>query len=84
MTRTKYMQTVMNETYPGIAIEAIKNGFEGAWDRLIAERLLKDYNAGNSEAECIIEAAGGLSMQKRMQAAKLITSSKIMSHDTVK
>jgi hypothetical protein len=84
MIRTKYMQSIMNATYPHIAIEAIKNGFDGAWQRLIAERLLNDYNAGNSEAECIIESVGGLSMQKRMQAAKLITSSKIMSHDTVK
>jgi hypothetical protein len=81
MTRTMYMQSLMNATYPGIAIEAIKGGFDEAWERLIAEKLLKDYNAGNSEAECIIESVGGLSMQKRMQAAKNITSSKIVSHD---
>jgi len=84
MTRTPYMQLLMTSTYPMVAIEAINGGFEGAWERLIAERLLNDYNAANSEAECLLLSVGGLSMQKRMQAAKLITSSKIQSHDTIK
>lgn len=77
MERTKYMQTIMNETYPDVAIEAIKGGFEGAWERLIARRLLTDYQAGHSEAEVILAAMGGISQEKRLRAAKYIISSKI-------
>jgi hypothetical protein len=84
MTRTPYMQRLMTSTYSMIAIKAINGGFDNAWERLIAERLLKDYNAGNSEAECLIESVGGLSKEKRMQAAKLITSSKIPENVTNK
>lgn len=82
MTRTKYMQEIMNSTYSGIAIEAIHRGFDGSWERLIAKQLRKDYEAGNSEAECIIDAVGGLSDQKLLQAAGLIIESKILNHDT--
>lgn len=84
MERSKYMSRIMASTYPGVAIEAIRNGFDGAWQRLIVKQLRKDYEAGNSEAECIVQAAGGLSNQKLMQAADLIINSKIEPHATIK
>lgn len=78
MERTKYMQQIMNETYAGVAIEAIQSGtLEGAWEKLIARRLLKDYQAGHSEAEVILSAMGGINEEERLRAAKYITSSKI-------
>lgn len=77
MVRTDYMQSLMNETYNKIAIEALKNGFSGSWERLIARQLKRDYDNSNSEAECIIQAVGGVSDQKLMEAANLIIHSKI-------
>jgi|GEM_PF-2904438 len=82
MERTEYMQSLMNDTYSSVAIEAIQNGFDGSWERLIAARLRKDYVAGHSEAEVIVHAVGGVSDQKLMEAAKLITSSKIPENET--
>lgn len=73
MERTKYMTAILNETYPLVAIEAIKNGFDGALERLIAARLRKDYNNGHSEAEVIMSAVEG----SASNAAKLIINSKI-------
>lgn len=79
MTRTKYMQDIMNATYPGVAIEAIKNGFAGSWERLIAKKIREDYNQGHSEAECLVQGIGGLSDQKLVELAHLITKSKIVA-----
>lgn len=81
MERTIYMQKVMNDTYTDVAIEAIKGGFNGAWERLIAERLRTDYDKGISEAEVIIDSVKGKwdnTQQQLMMAAHLITSSKIL------
>lgn len=80
MERTKYMTRILNETYPNVAIEAIKGGFDGAWERLIVERLYKDYTEGHSEAECIVESVEGefdMIKDHLYAAAKMITSSKI-------
>lgn len=77
MERTNYMQAIMTETYSDVAIEAIKTGFNGAWERVIARRLERDYINGHSEAEVIVESAGSLK-----QASYLITSSKIPEHET--
>lgn len=84
MERTKYMTQIMNETYAGVAIEAVKNGFDGSWERLIAAKLRKDYIKGISEAECLVHAAGGVSDQKLLQMAHFITNSKIVEHDNNK
>lgn len=51
MERTTYMTNLMTSTYPNIAPEAVMNGFDGAWERLIAAKLLKDYERGHSESE---------------------------------
>lgn len=79
--RTAYMQHIMTATYPEVANEAIRNGFDGAWERLIAERLYRDKENGNSEAECIIYAVGGVSPQKLKMAAKMIINSKTVPDD---
>lgn len=50
MKRTAYQQSLMDSTYAGIAIEAIKNGWEEAWERLIANRLWADCQKEHSEA----------------------------------
>lgn len=73
------MTNIMNSTYPNVALEAIKGkgGVAGAWERLIAERLLRDHQAGNKAAIAIVSAMGGLSIEKRMRAAAYIISSKI-------
>ena len=74
------MQSIMNATYPSIAIEAIIGGFDGSWERLIAKRLEKDYNAYHSEAIEIVNSVfiPGESLTKAsLKAAYLITSSKI-------
>lgn len=80
MERTVYMKKTMNDTYAGVAIEAIERGFDEAWERLIAERLRTDYEKGISEAEVIIDSVKGKwdnTQQQLMAAAHLITSSKI-------
>ncbi len=84
MERTQYMQQLMTSTYPQVAIEAITGGFDGSWQRLIVKRLRQDYAKGKSEAECIVQAAGGLSDQKLMQAADMILNSKIPAHENYK
>jgi hypothetical protein len=78
MTRTAYMQQIMNETYPQIVIEAVNGGFKGAWQRLIAKRLQKDCKADHSEAIEICDSVGN----DLTKASYLVTSSKIVSHDT--
>jgi hypothetical protein len=80
MIRTEYMKNLMTSTYPNVAIEAFKNGFQGSWERCIAKKLREDYNKGNSEAECLVQSIGGLSDQKLIELAHLITSSKIKEH----
>lgn len=77
MKRTTYMQSLLTTTYPGIAVEAIKNGFDGAWERLIANRLKQDALRDVSEAQMILESVG----YNHMKAAYLITSSTIQTHE---
>jgi hypothetical protein len=85
MIRSTYMQSIMDSTYAGVAIEAIKNGFDGAWERLIAERLKKDCEAEHSEAleivESLIDSPGPKEKHLFLMAAYLITSSKIEGHE---
>lgn len=85
MKRTAYQQSLMDSTYPGVAIEAIKNGWDGAWERLIAERLKKDCKADHSEACEIVESCvtspGPKENPLFLKAAKLITSSTIQEHE---
>jgi len=78
MERTKYMQSLMTDTYGQVAIEAIKGGFYGAWERAIARRLRRDYSAGHSEAETIVQSVDG----DFTKASYLITSSKISEYET--
>lgn len=85
MIRSSYMQNLMTSTYPSIAIEAIENGWDGAWERLIAERLKKDVNAEHSEAcemvESCITSHGPKMDPLYLKAAYLITSSTIQAHE---
>lgn len=85
MKRTSYMQSLMDSTYAGIAIEAIKNGWVGAWERIIAERLKKDCKADHSEAceivESCITSPGPKENALFLKAAFLITSSTIQTHE---
>ncbi len=73
MDRTNFMQQCLTATYPNVAVEAIKGGFNGAWERLIAAKLKREIQAGQSEAEVIVDSCGG----DYMKAAKLIIDSKI-------
>lgn len=73
MERTTYMSNCMTSTYSLVAIEAISGGLQGSWERLIAKKLKKDIQSGNSEAEVIVDSVGG----DYMKAAKLIIDSKI-------
>lgn len=73
MERTNYMQLLMTVTYPDVPIEAIKGGFDGAWERLISQKLQIDVARDHSEAIEICNSVGN----DFMKAAHLITSSKI-------
>lgn len=75
MERTNYMKSLMTTTYPDVAVEAIKGGFKGAWERLIASRLHTDVLKDKSEAVLLVESVG----MDYMKAAHLITESKIPS-----
>lgn len=83
MTRSKYMQSLLTSTYPMVAIEAIKNGWEGAWERLIAKRLRIDYKSDHSEAVELINAQPLKTfIDKSIHAAYLITKSTIQTHES--
>lgn len=83
MIRSSYMQNLMTSTYPMVAVEAIKNGWDGAWERLIAQRLRIDYKSDHSEAVELINAQPLKTfIDKSLQAAYLITSSTIRSNET--
>jgi hypothetical protein len=71
MERTKFMQSIMTLTYPQTVMEAITGGFDGSWERCIEKALRIEVRTGNSEAEVILQAAGG----DYLKAAYLITSS---------
>lgn len=80
MERTTYMQSLMNKTYAEVAIEAIKSGFDGSWQRCIAREIQKDYLADHSEANEIINSckvSGEPASKTYLKAAYLITESKI-------
>lgn len=80
--RTAYMQFLMNSTYAGIAIEAIKRGFTGAWERLIANQLYQDiYNDQNPQAFELLDLTGDTNYTKEtfLKAAYLVTGSKIQN-----
>jgi hypothetical protein len=85
MTRSKYMQELLSSTYPHVAIEAISGGFDGAWERLIASRLRKDYSENHSESVEIVNslyAGDDFTLREAFRkAAYLITSSKIEGHE---
>lgn len=80
MTRTTYMQEIMTSTYPRIPIEAVRNGYNGAWERLIAEQLRFDTSYDHSEACEIVESVD----RNFMKAAQLIINSKIPENVTNK
>lgn len=74
------MQRLLTSTYSMVAVEAIKEGFDGSWERLIAARLHKDFLNDHSEASEIIESVcvpGMAASKAYLKAAYLITSSKI-------
>jgi hypothetical protein len=73
--RTPYQQSIMTATYPGVAREAIIRGFDGSWERLIAQRLRIDAKSGISEAEVLLQYCEG----DALKAAYLVTNSKIIS-----
>lgn len=76
------MQQCMTLTYPMMALEAIKSGFDGAWERLIAAKVLKDFINDFSEA---FELMSFVSQEDpampvkaaALKVAYLITNSKI-------
>jgi hypothetical protein len=75
------MQKIMNDTYPGIAIEAITNGFEGSWERLIAKKLFDKAASSNvfimMEAHSILKQTGCKVWDEEacLKSAYLITGS---------
>jgi len=71
ISRTPYMQKIMDYTYPGVAIEAIRGGFSGSWERLVAKHLMADAKNNHSEATVIMQDCGN----DPMKAAYLITNS---------
>lgn len=81
MKRTLYMTNLMASTYPMVAIEAVQRGFDGAWERLIAQRIEKDYLQDHSEAREIVDSIySGEDFNLKeayLKAAYLITSSEI-------
>jgi hypothetical protein len=79
MDRTPFMQLMMTLAYSNVAIEAIQTKFDGSLERCIARTLKNSVERGNSEAEVILQAAGG----DYLKAAYLITSSKIPDHANV-
>lgn len=84
--RTPYMQSIMNRTYEGVALQACMQGtIVGAWEKLIADALKRDVANGHSEATEIVESCISSPGPKEnalcLKAAYLITSSKIATHD---
>ncbi len=72
ITRTTYMQSLMQSTYSLVAIEAIQSGtISLAWEKVIARQLVRDAQADKSEAVLILESCNG----DVMEAAKLVTGS---------
>jgi hypothetical protein len=78
MERTPFMQQLMNITYPEVAIEAIKGGFSGSWERCIARHLKLIYRHHSEAAEIVDYCEGDY-----MKAAHLITSSQIPVNTTL-
>lgn len=82
MERTKYMQGLIVSSYQNVAIEAVRNGFDGSLERLIARQLEMDYLGDHSEAcelvNFITESDQTMPIRAAaLKAAYLITSSKI-------
>lgn len=73
MKRTPFMIALMERNRGLLALEAIERGWDGAFERLIAKSLKYAVSRGESQAEVILQAAGG----DYMKAAHLITSSEI-------
>ncbi len=73
MERTRYMQAIITAAYSQVPMEAILNGFDGSLERCVAKILGHGVLRGNSEAEVLLQSAGG----DYLKAAYLITSSKI-------
>lgn len=73
MERTNFMQTIITATQSQVPIEAVLTGFDGSRERCIAKALKNSVVAGNSEAEVILQAAGG----DYLKAAHIITLSEI-------
>lgn len=84
------MQSLLSSTYEGVAIEAIKSEWDGAWERLIAKRLRIDYKSDHSESVVLIDAQSPdpklieelQLVHKSIAAAYLITSSTIQTHES--
>lgn len=89
MTRSAYMQSLMTSTYPSIATEAIINGWDGAWERLIAKQLRFDYLKDHSQAVVLIDSQPIDDnipeechlFHQSIKVAHLITSSTIKTHE---
>jgi hypothetical protein len=79
MDRTPFMERTLRIAYDQFAVEAILTKWDGALERCIARCLKNAVSNGNSEAEVILQAAGG----DYLKAAYLITSSKIPDHANV-
>lgn len=79
------MQSVYSSTYHGVGVEAFLNGFDGSWERLIAKRILADYEKGISEAEVLMDAQFSAGIKSKAHAAsnvaKLIYTSTIQPHE---
>jgi hypothetical protein len=85
IVRTEYMQSLLDATKYDVGVEAIKGGFIGAWERLIAGRIKTDWIRDVPEACEIIESVmvkGDPATVTYYKAAKLITSSIIPSEQT--
>jgi len=90
--RTPYFQHLMDSTYKKIGTEAVKHGSDGAWERLIAKDLRRDY-LEVEEATNLINGFNNVfpllghpnSMDAftaaSLKAAHLITSSTIQTHE---
>lgn len=76
--RTAYMEWLMIHTYPQVAIRAIISGFDGAWERAIADQLSMDiYHDQNPQAFDILDLTGDTNYTKEtfLKAAYLVTGS---------
>lgn len=81
MNRTPYMENVISLAYPQVAIEAIKGGFDGSFERAMAKVIQADYLSNHSEAREIVDslyAGHDFNLKEAyLMAAKLITAANL-------